>query len=183
MNIHFFCKLAKVACTFGFSYKSFSQSDNEVYIIDADCLIIDKSVFKTFEAAVNVVRNKLDDDEGCIIIKRNTDESRYNEMRIYLNNKKEIYDIDFWDSNETGFDTEFSIQNAYAELPHLYKVGDILRYREEYAVIVNVGRYETLPDYKKHSDDTDMCLLCLGYYVDRAHSCGGSFCHDQKNSA
>ena len=153
-------------------------NDNEVYVIDADYSGIHMSVWKTLEATVKLAKNELEDDGGCTIIKRRIDDSSYNKMKIFLNSNKEIYNISVLDSAETDFETEYSIQNAYAELPHLYKVGDILRYWKRYAVVVNVIRYETLPEYMKHSDDTDMCLLCLGYYEDSVHSCGGSFCHE-----
>ena len=151
---------------------------NEVYVIDSDYSGIHMSVCKTFESAVNLANNELNDDEGCIIIKRKTDDNSNNIMKIFLNDNKEIYDISLLGINETEFGKEYAIQNAYAELPHLYKVGDILRYRERYAVVADATRHESLPEYMKHSDDTDMCLYCLGYYEDSTHSCGGAFGHE-----
>ena len=112
------------------------------------------------------------------LLKRKTDDSSYKRIQIFLNTNKDIYDVSSLSYSDKEFEIEYGIQYAYAELPHLYEKGDIVRCGDNYSVIADVIRHETLPPYMVHSDDTDMCLYCLGYYNDKVHSCGGSFGHE-----
>lgn len=158
--------------------EAYKANNDDVYVIDSDDSKIDKSIWKTLEAAIDIARRMLDDDEGCTIIKRKTDDSSYKRIQIFLNTNKDIYDISSLSYSDKEFEIEYGIQHAYAELPHLYENGDILRCCDNYSVIADVIRHETLPPYMVHSDYTDMCLYCLGYYNDKVHSCGGSFGHE-----
>lgn len=158
--------------------EAYKANDDDVYVIESDDSKIDKSVWKTLEAAIDIARRALDDDEGFTIIKRKTDDSSYKQIKIFLNNHKDIYDISSLSYSDKEYEIEYGIQHAYAELPHLYEKGDILRYGDNYSVIADVIRHETLLPYMVHSDDTDMSMYCLGYYNNKIHSCGGSFGHE-----
>ena len=147
---------------------------NCVYAISAEYAYVDGQLRSTLDAAVREAKDTLDDDESCLITKRRIDEGIGNSIQIRLNENKEIYDVSvMWYD-----DTDWDIADSYADLPHLYKPGDIVRYCDSYSVVAEVTRFEKLPPYMVHSDYTDMCLFCLGYGKDSLHSCGGSFGHE-----
>ncbi len=147
--------------------------ENTVYVLATETYAIDRATWSTLDDVLNATK-RLSDDESFTIIKQKMNNPLYDRKVITFNPKIGILNIFILGRAEE----ELLIENAYAELPHLYEKGDIVRCGDDYAVVADVIRHETLPPYMIHSDDIDMCLFCLGYYEDKMHSCGGSFVHE-----
>ena len=150
--------------------------EESVFIIRSDRPAVDLSTWRTLEDAIKFVHKKLDDDELFTINHRKVSNDYELGSSLLFNKNRELYDIETHYFEEY-FEEEYGIRNAYAEIPHLYKIGDIVKSGDEYAVVADVKHNMVLPEYMKHSDYTDMCLYCLGYYKDQLHSCNGAFGH------
>lgn len=149
-----------------------SNDSETVFRISSEEFAIDGTICKSYEQAVNIVRQKLE-DECCTITKHfilGPDKER---ISVDLNQQQDIMDV----YSSVYDDIEYNVQNAYAQIPHKFKKGDIVRFGDRYAVLADVTIHETKPAYMVHSDYTDMCLYCMSYYEDIMHSCGGSFGH------
>lgn len=152
----------------------FQSNDSEtVFRISSEEFAIDGTICKSYEQAVSIVKQKLE-DECRTITKHFILEPNKERISVDLNQHQDIMDV----YSSVYEDIEYNVQNAYAQLPHKFKKGDIIRFGDSYAVLADVTIYETKPAYMYHSDDSDMCLYCMRYYDDVMHSCGGSFGHD-----
>ncbi len=151
--------------------------EESVFIIRSNRPAVDLSTWRTLEDAIKFVHKKLDDDELFTINHRKVSNDYELGSSLLFNKNRELYDIETHYFEEY-FEEEYGIRNAYAEIPHLYKIGDIVKSDDSFAVVAGVKHNKVLPDYMKHSNDTDMCLYCMRYYDDVMHSCGGSFGHD-----
>ncbi|SEL40388.1 hypothetical protein SAMN02910353_02532 [Ruminococcus sp. YRD2003] len=150
---------------------SFYGEHYRVFTIEADDYEINGTICFELNRAIAIA--KMLEGEDCKIIMREFNYVDTEPFTIELNSHKEIIDIFI----SKYVDAEYNVQNAYAEIPHKYEIGDIVKSGDNYAVVADVKHYKVLPDYMKHSDDTDMCLYCLGYYKDQLHSCKGAFGH------
>lgn len=146
-----------------------------MYLIGICDSEIDNTIYRTYKSALEVIKTKLSPDDIGYIKKCSLDSDANNCILIRFNDDHEVYDVEQRPIDEAQFDKEYCIEGAYAELPYLFNVGDIVRQDEVYSVVVDVKHYNALPSFMKHSDYTDMCLYCLGYYKDQLHSCKGSF--------
>lgn len=153
------------------------NNDNEVYLIGICDSEIDNTIYRTYKSALEVTKTKLASDDTGYIKKCSIDSDTDNSILMRFNDDHEVYDVEQRPIDEALFDKEYCIEGAYAELPHRFNVGDIVRHDEIYSVVADVKHYDSLPNYMKHSDYTDMCLYCLGYYKDQLHSCNGAFGH------
>lgn len=146
--------------------------ENTVFVVENDGYFLKKAYTKLDEAMHNaiveefcgpfpIIKHKLNSKDGVL-------------RRVFLTSWGEIADITCFDFTYS----EYDLQCAYAEIPHKYKIGDIIEYDGKYAVVADVKINRIKPKYMNHSCHTDMCLFCLRYCEDSLHSCGGSFCHD-----
>ncbi len=87
-----------------------------------------------------------------------------------------ILDVEVSNADENT-EIEYCTERAYAEIPHKYQVGDIVKFGETYAVVAEVRNLDELPKYMKYSNEIDMCLYCLRFDKDSIHSCKGAFGH------
>lgn len=150
-----------------------SNDCKTVFRISLEEFAIDGTICKSYDQVVSIVRQKLV-DECCTITKHNILEPDKERISVVLNKQQDIMDV----YSSVYDDIEYNVQNAYAQIPHKFKKGDIIRFNEKYAVVAAVTIHETKPAYMSNSDDTDMCLYCMSYYNDVMHSCGGSYGHD-----
>ena len=147
------------------------NEEDQVFVISSGICLTDGLICKSFEQAVRVVKEN-NNDECCTITKRRI-LGLEKIINADLNSQQDIIDV----YSSIFDDIEYNIQNAYAQIPHKFKNGDIVRFGDRYAVLADVTIHETKPAYMVHSDYTDMCLYCMSYYEDIMHSCGGSFGH------
>lgn len=126
-------------------------------------------VFHTLADAVNFLR---DGKSEIRRIERYRLNDRVERPVTYLfNNDYEVTSVIFYE------EYDWWIEEAFAELPHTYQVGDMIRYQDEFYVIANVSRADKQTRWLKNADYGDMSLYCFRYYPDKLHSCGGSFGH------
>ena len=86
---------------------------------------------------------------------------------------KEIYKTE---NSDSDIDWRDKIESAFVELPHDYKIGDIICYDEKYYIIAKLSPY-VKKERRIRLDDTDMDLFCFGYFKNDIHSCGGTYGH------
>ncbi len=94
-------------------------------------------------------------------------------FRYYFNSDKEIYKTE---NSDSDIDWRDKIESAFVELPHDYKIGDIICYDENYYIIAKLSPY-VKKERRIRLDDTDMDLFCFGYFKNDIHSCGGTYGH------
>lgn len=150
---------------------SFNGEHYRVFTIEADDYEINGTICFELNRAIAIAKMLEGDD--CKIIMREFNYVDIEPFIIELNSNKEINDIYISKCENV----EYNVQNAYAEIPHKYEIGDIVKSGDNYAVVADVKHYKVLPDHMKYSDDTDMCLYCLGFCEDNIHSCKGAFGH------
>ena len=126
-------------------------------------------LFRCFADAVGFLRDS-DSDAGTVT-RRKIDDTDELPITYHLNDDCDIASVTLY--AYSGDD----IADAFAELPHSYRKGDLIVYNESYYVIANICRADKETRWLEHSDSTDMQLYCFGYYADDLHSCGGSFGH------
>lgn len=127
--------------------------------------------FASFAEAVSYLKSTDADAEDCQIIRRKLYDTRELPICYHMNEQFEIAAIKLYD------EFDWNIENAFAELPHEYQVGDIVQYRDDYYVLANVCRATKETRWLSRADYGDMSLYCFGYYPDKLHSCGGSYGH------
>lgn len=149
-------------------------SEDYIYQAYTD-LDLSNAVFTSFAAASNYLRREIIDgmieDECYEIIRRKINDSAAYPVVYLLNGNCEILSVRICNSED------LYIEEAFAELPHTYQVGDIIAYQEDYYVIANVNRADENTRWLKHADYTDISLYCFEYSPDSSHSCSGTFGH------
>lgn len=146
------------------------NNGNAVYLIEDDFPEYDRIIFDNWKDAFNEVYFSDEWEEYHCISRRKIGQSS-NTCKYYLDPQNVLYRIDI-----SNMDWEKELTSAFVELPHEYKVGDIIMYNNTYAVITDMS-----PFVKKKRltplDDTDMALYALQFGHDHLHSCGGAFGH------
>ncbi len=149
-----------------------SEHEEAYYIAEDEFTECGSSVFDDWERALKWI---LTNDELCgydCIIRRIRNE-KSGGFRYYFNSKKEIYKTENRDSETDWSD---KIESAFVELPHDYKIGNIICYYGNHYVIAKLSPY-VKKERRIRLDNTDMALFCFGYYNNNIHSCGGTYGH------
>ncbi|MBQ8960028.1 MAG: hypothetical protein IJ071_02285 [Ruminococcus sp.] len=150
------------------------HKENEVYVFEEAEMISSTTICRTLDDAIEAAEVLCFEDESCRIVKQKTFDMDDCGLRIVLDPRKEVTDV----YRRDNLDTDHDLAWAYAEIPHTFSAGDIVRCGEKYAVVADVRHFDTLPPYMAYSDFSDMCLYCLRAYEDKVHSCKVAFCHD-----
>lgn len=127
--------------------------------------------FASFAEAVSYLKSTNVDAEDCTIFRRKLYDTRELPICYHMNEQFEIAAITLYD------EFDWNIEEAFAELPHEYLVGDIVQYRDDYYVLASVSRATQETRWLSRADYGDMSLYCFGYYPDKLHSCGGTYGH------
>lgn len=126
-------------------------------------------LFRRFSDAADFLRGS--ESDARTVTRRKIDDTDELPITYHLNDDCEIASVTLYAYSADD------IADAFAELPHSYRKGDLIVYNENYYVIANICRAHKETCWLKHSDSTDMQLYCFGYDTDDLHSCGGSFGH------
>mgnify|MGYP003293275232 CR=1 FL=1 len=142
-----------------------------VFELFGDDITVEGTICLNLDKTIEIAKQMLDEESYCTIIKKRCDYVDNERIIIKLNSQKEIFDVSTFKHDIA----ECNLQNAYALIPHKYKIGDIIKCSNIYAVVSDVKRYRMLPENFKSRSDSDMTLYCMSYKKDIKHSLGGSF--------
>ena len=168
-NLKFYSALKEyIARMSRFMKRTVTDSDDTVFQLSDDFPLY-SPVFHTLEEAVSFLRNEKTEIRR---MERYRVNDRVERPVTYLfNDSYEVTSVIFYE------EYDWWIEEAFAELPHTYQAGDIIRYQDEFYVIANISRADHQTRWLKNADSGDMSLYCFGYYPDKMHPCGGSFGH------
>ena len=132
--------------------------------------------FHSYSKAVQYIRSSGPPYESRII-RRKLNDADVSPVCYFLNDDQKISDILLFD------DYDWNIEEAFAELPDDYQVGDIVQdlNHHSFYVIAHIEHATKETRWLEYADYGDMSLYCLGYYPNTMHSCGGSFGHVHNN--
>ena len=146
--------------------------DGTVFVIENENSPYDGAIFDNWDDAFKIARSTAEPDEYYRISERVRNSlrclNRYN-----INPQDEIYGIDVYNMQH-----EEELHHAFAEIPHNYKIGDIISYGNKYAVITELTTYKNKARTKP-LDDSDMSFYAMQFGSLDFHSCGGAFGHIQ----
>lgn len=148
-----------------------TKTEGVFYVIEDDFSELCLSIYDDWLEALDWI--EIYDDYSrynCIVRLKSGSGSGYN---YYINSEKEVYLIESCDPEDKwddGFD------RGLVEIPHDYKVGDIIQYNEKYYVVSNLSPYIE-NGHKYRCGDSDISLLCMSYIHNDMHSCNGFFSH------
>ncbi len=146
------------------------KHSDTVFVIEDKYSPYDGAVFDNMDDAYRKARASAEPDEYYSISER-IKNTRHCPTRFDINPHGNIYSINTRDLEWTE-----ELHHAFADVPHDYKVGDIIRYCDKYAVITDLKPY-VKKERRVPLDDTDMSLFCMEFVNDEFHSCGGAFGH------
>ena len=125
-------------------------------------------VFDSFKAACEMI-----EPGRAVIVKQKTNAPDY-PRTVYVMNTQEINRIILSDDSLL-----FDLPEAYAEIPHEYRAGDIITSRRtgDHYVLMHAEHLTEKPQWLNRSDYSDMQLYCLRFTESPCHTGGGSFDH------
>lgn len=132
--------------------------DGTVFVIESENSPYNGAVFDNWDDAFKKARATAGSDEYYHISERVKNSlrclNRYN-----INPQGEIYGIDVYNMQH-----EEELHHAFAEIPHNYKIGDIISYGNKYAVITELTTYKNKARTKP-LDDSDMSFYAMQFAV------------------
>ena len=144
------------------------HSENKTYYQCPESHDLRVSTFGSFAQATEYFK---ENDCYCII-KNQINSPKESAIVLDLNCNQEITEI-----RTTHDILQFDLTDAYAAIPHSYQVGDLIRWENDYCVVMQAEHLKEKPNWLNRADATDMQLYCFGYSVCESNPLFGSFDH------
>ena len=108
------------------------DAKDSVYLIETDHYPFDMSIFDSAERALITTKQVFENIcfqgiDFCTIAQKIINAKNHNTLRAGINENCDIYDV-YYHENDDIDSVSMRIEQAYAEIPHPFLTGDIVRY-------------------------------------------------------